>query len=1150
MKTGTTFFLLCAALSLSATGAEGSCAVVAGWLIGPPRETAPPWPEGVGEGMSRLGPTVRARMGRLFREVGHRPFSPAFYAAFLGLGKGRASADIRKAFLAGGLKRGRELNTYEFRKGWAPGGWQSFYEYGDSESASVLARAYGLFEEGAFPFGEFAKQLGLPRHKAKQLLGDGVLSGVIVRGQGVGSYAFVAAPLDPEDLPKRASFLEGIGLPPEIWHRAHLLDGAVFARLRHFFGSMPPGRIFGESEYGEMMRREVARDVASMEIRAGVLVGIIRRAEDADGAEAFAFATEPGPTGLEAFFEYGPEAYGVVQGLNGAFGRFGRRPFSREELMEGVDGDDRGDYEAMLREGLLAGVLIKGEDGTFSFADSFEIRLVPHKRIQGIPRRAYDLLRRAGIPLDVWGRAHLLGQIHVERLVDALEEFGDRPFGFDEGARAMGVGATVAKYLLRWASLAGLVERRENLYAFRKNAVSGGWVMFYGFGNTALATSSETLPNLERAFGRFGRGPFTLGQSLEVFEDLSVRVVRRILREGLLADVLRREGEDYVFTADPPTQWQKEVLVAGFSLTVVEDVPIPVVRDIPPDIYALLDELGIPRVVWRRAHLLGETLLARMGRALGTYRLDPFDVAGYCDLAGIRPEMGAREVRLAVLAGVLQRGSESGSYVFRREADAGGWAAFSGYGGLGIQRSERYLGLALGIFGDTPFTAAEIIEKTGTDDISRMILQRILVEGLVVGLLRRTGRRGEFRSAVPVPPRRLASRGGLLATQIADVPREVYLLLDELGVPWEVWERGHLLGGAVLSRLVLALREFGTSPFTVVEYANLVGIDPKNLASRDIRGAFLAGLVRREGTTTAGYAFRTTKDRGGWDALLRYGESTGGQHTLLLREALGIFGGGTFGIGELLEELGIGLSLAKRLLEHGKWTGLLDREHMSKYHFSPEFVDVPGDGFADEAPGTAVRRSDRKDGQDELTGVPGTRTIQDIWERNVERLHLRSQVLGSSMDVWNRAHLLKASTLGALVSLFEKFGLGPFGVGDYRGLTGVSEGVAVREMRSAVLAGVIERVPGTDGFAVRKTPGPSGWEALEEWDEGGLLYCLEEAFEEFGDGVFSAEEFRAFKGTLSRELFDGSSLDGLEEGLVSGVLERRPSGYGFAASPP
>ena len=1159
MKTGVALLLFCTALSLPAMGAKDSCAVGTGRLIGPPREASPPWPEGVGEGMSRLGPPVHARMVSLFREVGHRPFGIALCADFLELSRGRASSDIKMAFLAGGLKRGREPHTYEFRKGRAPGGWQSFYEYGDFEGASILARAYGLFGEETFPLGEFAERFGASGRNVRNLLRDAVLSGILVRGKKRGTYAFVASPLDVGDLLKRASFLEGIGLPLEVWHRAHLLDGAVFDHMRHSFGLIAPGRIFGESDYREIVAdSEVAKftnDMARVEIRAGVLVGIIRVVEDAGGRRAFAFATEPGPAGLEAFFEYGPEAYGVVQGLNESFGRFGRRPFSRGELMEGVDGDARVDYEAMLREGPLAGVLIKGEDGTFSFADSFEPRAVPRDSIRGVPRRAYALLRRAGIPFGVWKRAHLLGPVQIGHLVDALEEFGDRPFGLEECARHLGIDmGTARRGLLRWARLVGLVERRENLYAFRKNAAPGGWVMFYEPGNTTLKNASKTLPNLERIFGRFGRVPFTLGQSLEALDDLSVDGAKGILWEGILADVLRREGSSYVFTADPPTQREKEVLRAKFSRTVMSNFITPVAREVPPDIYALLDRLGIPRAVWGRAHLLREAVLAHVGRALGKYGLDPFDVVGYCDLAGLHPKVGIREIKFAILAGVIERGPERGTYVFRREADAGGWAAFAGYGS-GAGRSERYLRLALGLFGDAPFTAEKFIGEAGIDNALRDTLQRVLLEGFVAGLLHRTERRGEFVSAVPVPPRRLASRGGLLATQIADVPREAYLLLDELGVPWEVWERGHLLGGVVLSRLVLALRGFGTDPFTPKEYAALVGIDSDSLASRDLRDGFLAGLVRRE-EGGGRYAFRTTKAPGGWDVLLLYG-SNAGEVVRLLTEALGVFGENPFGIRSLAGRLAIGLPQAKRILADGKLTGLLLIEKMGEYRFAPKFVDGSRGAAADVAPVApaapaqgVVRRDLTDGGEHELTGVPGMRTIQDIWGRNVERLHLRSQVLGSSMDVWNRAHLLKAPTLGALVSLFEKFGLGPFGVGDYRGLTGVSERVAVRELRSAVLAGVIERVRGTDGFAVRKTPGPSGWEALEEWDEGGLLYCLEEAFEEFGDGVFSAEDFRAFKGTLSRELFDGSSLDGLEEGLVSGVLERRPGGYGFAASPP
>ena len=103
--------------------------------------------------------------------------------------------------------------------------------------------------------------------------------------------------------------------------------------------------------------------------------------------------------------------------------------------------------------------------------------------------------------------------------------------------------------------------------------------------------------------------------------------------------------------------------------------------------------------------------------------------------------------------------------------------------------------------------------------------------------------------------------------------KEVYSLLDDHGVPRDVWSDITLIpSSSTVKGVITAFQRFRFEPFTIQDYQKLVGGSQRQ-ADDDAMSAVLIGIVQqseRQGML----AFRKTKGPSGWDAFYQWDDDT------------------------------------------------------------------------------------------------------------------------------------------------------------------------------------------------------------------------------------------------------------------------------------
>ena len=930
------FLPLLLVLPMSAATAADICVIEPTGLIKEP--SAPRGLEDIWERIHAIDAPSQIRLRRAFDAFSHGPFSSKDYRDLFGIIISSAVIDIRHAILAGIIEKGQEPSTYLFRKTVGPKQWQAFYEYGEVVHSGYLERAYPHVQGEDFRTQEFMETTDLTnRHKAMKILGEGVVTGVLHKKRR-GLYKFMSPP--PDTVPPPSYLLGESGIPIDVWHKAPLLGEVVLKHMVLVFQRTPQNSSFTARDYAAIA--EITTKAAGYEIRDAVLTGIIQRAE----GEAFLFRQTPGPTGLDAFLEYGPSAMDIVEGLAKAFEIFGMNPFNRKKLESKMDTKSQVHINRLLKEGFLTGILTKAPNHHYVFPEPFSPDRSLTDRPHGLSQNNYTLLEKAHAPWEVWDNASLLTDVVTGHLAHAFQELQYRPFDPEDYAKLMDFSAKMAGNEMREAFFAGLIQREENLYKFRESKSSTRWEILYEYGFYA----EKLMAALENAFALFSNKPFSQEQFLTILPDSpsQKRDARRMLREARLAGILSMDPDGlYSFTSNPPDEKTKRVLRAKFPRVQIRKILNPGNRELPQEVLTSLKEVGIDPQIWRaRGSLLGDSVLSRLTRALEAYRHTAFTVKDYAFLTNLSHRRDfawsvRKELRQASLAGILRRKAATDSYVFRVIEGPKGWEAFNKYGPE-TRRNVHFLRRLFKIFGQNPIATKAIAERTGNPP--KRFLDTALREAERTGIIQKGPRTTEYTFIVPPPtskrrktpsnknqknkntqPNRKKQRiapeeNDIMMTEALDPQRvtqarrqyeerasslfdqqrlpsesrdyltgvsihqstrqiwenhekEVYSLLDDHGVPRDVWSDITLIpSSSTVKGVITAFQRFRFEPFTIQDYQKLVGGSQRQ-ADDDAMSAVLIGIVQqseRQGML----AFRKTKGPSGWDAFYQWDDDT------------------------------------------------------------------------------------------------------------------------------------------------------------------------------------------------------------------------------------------------------------------------------------
>ena len=194
-----------------------------------------------------------------------------------------------------------------------------------------------------------------------------------------------------------------------------------------------------------------------------------------------------------------------------------------------------------------------------------------------------------------------------------------------------------------------------------------------------------------------------------------------------------------------------------------------------------------------------------------------------------------------------------------------------------------------------------------------------------------------------------------------------------------VWHRAPLLPRPTLLRLRRAFDALDHRSFGRTDYGVAAGTN-RSISAFDIRRGFLAGILEK-GDAPSTYRFRQTVALGGWQTFDDYGESINSGY---LRRARLRFGQEPFRNQDFMEEFGLGVGRAVRILDEGVLTGVLEkrgRKGATRYVFTASDPD----------------------------GYGGSEVVVRLLEGS-----------GTPANVWRRAPLLSEPVFARLKTVFEK----------------------------------------------------------------------------------------------------------------------------------